>query len=155
MTRGFKETNEEINKMNAEDTFDAGYPDGNPKTALGSKKPDLTVVPPAGLLHLSLAMMNGAEKYGAFNWRDSPISSRVYLAAAMRHLLECLDGDNFSTDTVAAGQPVHHLGHVMACCAIYLDAMELGTLNDNRPSTGPAGKMIENYNLRKDFRNAS
>lgn len=128
------------------------YPDGNPKTLMGAKKPDISVVPPAGILHLATAMMNGAAKYGPFNWRDKPISTRPYIAAAQRHLLAYLDGEEFSQDTTAAGAPVHHLGHVMACCAILLDAYEAGALNDNRPSVkGPAGDMIEHFNLGGTF----
>ena len=97
-------------------------------------------------------MMNGAEKYGPFNWRDAPISYRPYLAAAMRHLASCLDGEDFSQDTVLAELPVHHLGHVMACCAIALDAIECGTMNDNRPKVkGRTGSMIEEYNRSKQF----
>jgi hypothetical protein len=127
-----------------------GYPDGNPKTAAGMKKPDLSVVPPVALLHLATAMMNGANKYGPFNWRDQPISYRPYLAAAMRHLASCLDGEDFSADTVEAGLPVHHLGHVMACCAIVLDAIHCGTITDNRPSVpGQTGAAIELYNVEK------
>lgn len=121
--------------------------DGNPKTARGAKKPDLSVVPPSALLHLATAMMNGADKYGPFNWRDQPVSSRVYVAAAMRHLASYLDGEDFSADTIEAGKPVHHLGHVMACCAIILDAGHCQTLNDNRPGVaGLTGRLIENFN---------
>lgn len=127
-----------------------GYPDGNPKTAAGMKKPDLSVVPPVALLHLATAMMNGANKYGPFNWRDQPISYRPYLAAAMRHLASCLDGEDFSADTVEAGLPVHHLGHVMACCAILLDAIHCETITDNRPKVpGKTGEAIERYNSDK------
>lgn len=126
------------------------YPDGNPKTAMGMKKPDLSVVPPVALLHLATAMMNGANKYGPFNWRDQPISYRPYLAAAMRHLASCLDGEDFSADTVEAELPVHHLGHVMACCAIALDAIHCGTINDDRPKVpGQTGEAIERYNREK------
>lgn len=130
----------------------AGYPDGNPKTLMGAKKPDLSVVPPVALLHLATAMMNGAEKYGPFNWRDQSISYRPYLAAAMRHLASCLDGEDFSTDTIETGLPVHHLGHVMACCSIILDAVHCGTMNDNRPKVpGQTGQAIELYNEKKQL----
>jgi hypothetical protein len=123
-----------------------GYPDGNPKTLMGAKKPDPSVVPPIGILHLATAMMNGAEKYGPFNWRGNNISTRPYIAAALRHLFAYLDGEEYSADTVAAGRPVHHLGHVMACCAIVLDAKAVGQLNDNRPEVpGTSGASIENY----------
>jgi hypothetical protein len=129
----------------------SGYQDGNPKTAQGAKKPDLSVVPPAGILHMSLAMMQGAEKYGPFNWRENSVAVRVYVAAIMRHALEYLDGEDFSADSVAAGLPVHNLGHVMACCAILLDAYETGNLIDNRPRGGAATRMIEAYNDNKRF----
>lgn len=127
------------------------YPDGNPKTAAGAKKPDLTVIPPTALLHLATAMMNGEAKYGLYNWRDIPVSSRPYIAAAMRHLLAYLDGEEFSADTVETGRPVHHLAHVMATCAIVLDAMEVGALNDNRGTPGCSGDMIERYNSNGTF----
>lgn len=130
---------------------EGGYPDGNPKTAAGAKKPDLTVIPPTSLLHLATAMMNGEAKYGLYNWRESPISSRPYIAAALRHLLAYLDGEDFSQDTVEAGKPVHHLAHVMATCAIVLDAMEVGVLNDNRGAPGKAGDMVEHYNKNGVF----
>lgn len=125
----------------------ASYPDGNPKTLMGAKKPDPSVIPPIAILHLATAMMNGAEKYGPFNWRDQPISVRPYVAAALRHLLAFLDGEDYSTDTLETGHPVHHLGHVMACCAIVLDAMSVGTISDNRPAVkGVTGEAIERYN---------
>lgn len=125
------------------------YPDGNPKTLMGAKKPDLSVVPPVGILHLATAMMNGADKYGPFNWREQNISTRPYYAAALRHLFAYLDGEQFSADTVAAGKPVHHLAHVMACCAILLDAESCDQLNDNRPKSGAAGALIELYSEEK------
>ena len=119
----------------------AAYPDGNPKTLIGAKKPDLSLVPPPALIHLATAMQNGADKYGPYNWREKRISTRVYIAACMRHLLQFLDGEDF--DPISH---VHHLGHAMACLAIVLDADEIGMLNDNRPSfSGAAGIMIRQF----------
>lgn len=139
--------------------------DGNPKTAMGAAKPDLSVIPPISLLHLALAMMNGDVKYGAFNYREKEVSSRVYVAAAMRHLLSYLDGEDFSADTVYGAfmfeeDPVrnpqiaktHHLGHVMACCAIVLDAEACGMLLDNRPGKGTAGAAIEQFIATRTFK---
>ena len=129
-----------------EERVSTPYPDGNPKTAQGAKKPDLSVVPASAWLHLATAMMNGSVKYGPYNYRDQPVSARTYIAAAMRHLLAYLDGEDFSADTVEAGLPVHHLAHVMACCAILLDTTECQTLLDNRPTVkGRAGPMVEEY----------
>lgn len=112
----------------------------NPKDALGLAKVDLSVVPPAAELHLASAMMDGAAKYGAFNWRENAVIGRVYIAAARRHLLQYLDGEDH--DPVSG---VHHLGHAMACCAIILDAAATGNLEDNRPLPGAAGRMIRGW----------
>jgi len=118
----------------------------NPKDALGMAKPDLSVIPPSAELHLASAMMDGAVKYGPFNWREKNVRGRVYIAAARRHLLQYLDGED--TDPTS---DVHHLGHAMACCAIILDAYESGTLVDDRPKPGAAGNMIRGFEVKKKF----
>lgn len=110
---------------------DGGYPDGNPKTTYGEKKPGFDAIPPSALLHLGAAMNNGKEKYGAMNWRHSEVSATVYYNAALRHLLAWFDGEEYAEDS-----GVHHLAHVMACMSILLDAREQSTLNDNRPNPG-------------------
>lgn len=100
----------------------------------------MSVVPPDALVHLMRAMQNGAEKYGAFNWRDKTVSATVYYDAALRHLMSWFDGEKAASDS-----GVHHLGHVMACCAILLDAEENGCLNDNRPKPGQFAGLISRY----------
>jgi hypothetical protein len=113
-------------------------PDDNPKTRFGVQKPSMSNVPPVALLALMAAMKDGRGKYGQMNWRDDKVSSEIYYDAAMRHLLAWLDGEDFAPDS-----GVHHLGHVMACCAIILDATSLAMLNDNRPKKGMFGAMLE------------
>ena len=115
-------------------------PDSNPKTAVGLTKPSLRAIPPAALLHLGRAMSNGEGKYGLFNWREHAVSSSVYYDAAMRHLLAWWDGENEAADS-----GVHHLAHVMACCAIVLDAHASGKLNDNRGLPGAFPELVEGY----------
>ena len=110
---------------------DQTYPDDNPKTVLGLRKPAMSCVPPVALLHLSHAMMNGEQKYGRMNWREHTVSSSVYYDAAMRHLMAWFDGETYAPDSGA-----HHLGHVMACCAILLDGESLAVLNDDRNTFG-------------------
>lgn len=112
------------------------YPDGNPKTAMGALKVPLHLVPPSATHHLALAFKDGAAKYGPYNWRDKGVSASVYIAAAMRHMDAFRDGEDLSRDA-----QVHHLGHVMACCAIVLDAMSVGMLNDDRPTKGAAADL--------------
>ncbi len=115
-----------------------GYPDNNPKTAEGAKKPDLSNIPPSAILALAGAMSLGAKKYGPFNWREHQISSSVYYSACMRHLMQWWDGEDIDPES---GQT--HLAHAMACLALTIDAGTLGKLNDNRPGNhGAASKLI-------------
>ena len=50
---------EQAEKNNLDDT--------NPKDLLGIKKPPISLIPSAGLIHEAMAMKNGAAKYGPFN----------------------------------------------------------------------------------------
>ena len=47
------------------------------------------------------------------------------------------DGENKAADS-----GIHHLGHVMACASILLDAESCGQLNDDRPLPGKAAVAI-------------
>jgi hypothetical protein len=118
----------------------------NPKTAFGAQKPDLSLIPPVALHHCALAFENGAAKYGPFNWRENSVEARTYVAASLRHLCDWLDGAEHSSDT---SPPVHNLGHVMACCAILLDAQELGNLIDDRPLPGKSADVLERLKASK------
>lgn len=114
----------------------SGYPDDNPKTAIGVTKAPLHLVPPVALHFTALAFKDGAAKYGPFNWREHRVSSSVYYAAALRHLSAWWDGED-----VAADSGVDHLGHVMACMAILLDAKSVDKLNDDRPLAGASAAL--------------
>lgn len=100
----------------------------NPKDLFGSSKVSITKVPHIAVLHCAHAMMNGVSKYGAYNWRDKEVLATIYVDAAIRHLGDWLEGEEDAPDS-----RVHHLGHVMACCAIILDAQAGGNLIDDRP----------------------
>ncbi|MAD95805.1 MAG: hypothetical protein CMB99_00615 [Flavobacteriaceae bacterium] len=122
-------------------------PAKNPKTAIGRTKPAMvSVIPTASLLHLGEVMKLGATKYGPFNWRETPVPAEVYVDAAMRHLLSWFDGEDRDPES-----GMSHLGHVMACCAIIIDAQENGMLDDNRPKAGRVGQMIANFQDHGDF----
>ncbi len=112
--------------------------DTNPKSIFGSQKPQLDKIPGIALLHLAGAMALGASKYGPFNWRKDPVSTSTYIAAARRHLMQWWDGVE-DMDEESANS---HLGAVMACCAILLDAQACGTLVDDRPPPAPVTEVI-------------
>lgn len=102
----------------------------NPKDLQGLKKVSLTKLPAVAQVHGAHAMMNGAERYGPYNWRAKKVIASIYVDAALRHL-----GAWFEGEEAAADSGVHHLGHAIACCAILLDAQETGNLVDDRPVT--------------------
>lgn len=101
----------------------------NPKDLFGSVKVSFTKVSAIALAHCAFAMMDGARKYGPYNWRAKPVIVSIYIDAAMRHILAFFEGERLASDSKA-----HHLGHAMACCAILLDAEAHGCLIDDRPN---------------------
>ncbi|RMF57068.1 MAG: hypothetical protein D6746_11605, partial [Bacteroidetes bacterium] len=60
----------------------------NPKDRCATKKVDPALVPPALVLHAAVALEEGSDKYGPFNWRDpqTPVRASVYYGAMIRHL---------------------------------------------------------------------
>jgi Domain of unknown function (DUF5664) len=112
----------------------------NPKDLIGLTKPRLDLVPPALEIHVARAMENGAAKFGPYNWRDKKVRATVYIAAAKRHLIQYLDGQDLASDS-----GVHHLAHAAACCGILLDAEATGSLLDDRPAKGAAAQLIEKF----------
>ena len=115
--------------------------DRNPKTGSGRKKPNLALVPPSAVIHLSTAFMDGAEKYGPYNWRKTGVSMMVYLRALSSHYQLFLDGEDYDPKT-----RVHHLAYVMANCAIILDGMtRQGVMVDDRPAPGAAAELTERF----------
>jgi hypothetical protein len=124
------------------------YPDDNPKTIYGVKKPPVSAIPPSAIIHLGQAMAEGERKYGLVNWRDKAVSASVYYNAAFRHLLEWRDGANTDVDVDPVtgedkGSGLNPLAHVMACCAIILDAECQGTLNDDRGIPGKVHELMQ------------
>lgn len=117
--------------------MNAAYPDNNPKTAIGSKKPGTAAIPPIAIIAMGRAMRDGEIKYGRFNWRDKTVTTSVYTDAIDRHMLAFRDGEDLASDS-----GVEHLAHVMACCSILLDAMSVGNLNDDRRRDGKVSELI-------------
>lgn len=102
------------------------YP--NPKDVLGSLKLPLSLVPQTAIAQCSLALLDGALKYGRWNWRKTPIRVSVYLDACRRHLAKFEAGVETDPDS---GLP--HLAHAMATIVILMDAIACGRFIDDRP----------------------
>lgn len=128
--------------LNTEETdIQLKLPDANLKTAAAVGKPTMSAVPPVALLALGAAMQNGVDKYRKYNWREAGASSSVFYDAMMRHLIAWYSGED-----TAADSKIHHLAHLMAGCAIILDAELHGKLNDDRNGSG-----FEDEHIKKIF----
>ncbi len=112
----------------------------NPKDLLGQHKVSLSLVPASSLIYEALAMKNGADKYGPFNWRGNKVQLMIYIDACLRHIYSFVDGENDAQDS-----KVPHLAHAKACLGIIIDAMCTGNLIDNRPSKGKAVELLEKF----------
>lgn len=112
----------------------------NPKDLIGASKPNLGLIPPTALPHISMALMYGAFKYGPYNWRneDKKVGVMTYCAAAKRHIDSYIDGEDVASDSL-----VNHLAHAAAGIMIVIDAIENGFAIDDRPEKGHAGKVYD------------
>lgn len=110
----------------------------NPKDLVGSTKVSISKLPVIAVVQGAMAMMDGAGKYGPYNWRDKEVVASIYVDAALRHLYCWFEGQEDASDS-----KVHHLGHAIACCAILLDAQATGNLVDDRPLLYQDGEVIE------------
>lgn len=119
----------------------AWTPSKNNKDAAAEGKPTTHCVPSIAVLALGAAMADGESKYGKFNWRDSNVTASVFYNAMMRHLLDWNQGEDFATDS-----GIHHLAHLMAGCAIILDAISNDVFVDNRskPEKGSVTRDMKN-----------
>lgn len=112
----------------------------NPKyiEALKSGKVDYSCIPWPVIQRVAVAMNEGAEKYGRFNFREDDIEARTYIAAICRHLfgdpstgsLGWVNGEDIDEES---GE--HHLAKVIACCMLVIDAQDHDKLIDNRLET--------------------
>ena len=80
------------------------------------------------------------------NWRKDPVTASTYYDAMQRHMLAWQDGEDHAADS-----GLLHLAHVMANCAILIDAAACGTLIDDRTDDGMnAASHVIAYLTHKD-----
>lgn len=99
----------------------------DPKGEVGKTKPQLHLIPQASLIEQAKALQCGKVKYGERNWVQNKVCQSTYVAAIMRHTAAFQEGEDLDPESGAS-----HLGHIMAGCAIILDAAKAGTLVDDR-----------------------
>jgi hypothetical protein len=98
----------------------------NPKDMISSDKVPLHLWPETATVHASLALLEGALKYGRSNWRHAGARASVYYDAARRHLNRWFEGEELDESGAS------NLGHALACIGILVDSAEAGKLVDDR-----------------------
>jgi hypothetical protein len=119
----------------------------NPKQAQGIKKVPFHVIPSNVVAEVGLALLEGALKYGSYNYRAIGVRSSTYYDACLRHLSAWFNGEDIDPETVSydeAGQPIqgsgiHHITKAMACLVVLRDSQMYGNINDDRPPRMPDG----------------
>lgn len=114
----------------------------NPKDILGVNRTPLWLIPGPAKIHQALAHLDGAKKYGPYNWRTEGVCASIYISGIGRHLDDYLDGEDYAHDS-----QVHHLGHLIAGANIILDSLAQGNFIDDRPPPAPTAQMHEQTKL--------
>jgi hypothetical protein len=112
--------------------------DTNPKDAIGATKAPLSLVPDTARVAMAMGFLEGATKYGRYNWRAAGVRASIYMDAAQRHLAKWWNGEDIDPDS---GLP--HLAKAMCCLAVLVDAAECDKLSDDRPPRAPVAEMID------------
>ncbi len=114
----------------------------NPKQACGERKAPITTVPAQVLTEVGLAMLEGARKYGAYNYRAAGVRASTYVDAVWRHLfLQWWDqGEDLDEDS-----GLSHVTKAIACLVVLRDSMLQKQMTDDRPPRTLEGR-VEYFN---------
>jgi len=110
-------------------------PAPNPKQAMGDAKIQLQLVPSSVEIAIANGLIEGAIKYGPWNWRDQPVMLMTYVGSMKRHMAAWIEGEEIDPD----GNGKTHLEGAIASLAILIDAISCGTFIDNRPTVKDNG----------------
>lgn len=106
----------------------------NPKQALGIKKVPFHVIPSTVQAELGLALLEGALKYGSYNWRAVGVRGSTYIDALSRHLSAWWNGEDIDPES-----GISHITKAIACLTVMRDSQIYGNFNDDRPPRMPDG----------------
>mgnify|MGYP007099646832 CR=1 FL=1 len=113
----------------------------NPKDTIGSDKIPFHLWPETATVLGTMALLDGALKYGRGNWRHDGARASIYYDACRRHLNKWFEGEDLDPDSGLA-----HMAHALACLAILVDAREQGVLVDDRQYAAFPGRYADLVN---------
>jgi hypothetical protein len=110
------------------ETNDRRTKDTNPKDAIGSSKVPPSRIPPQVLGEVALGLLEGACKYGGYNWRIAGVRASVYYDASRRHIDAFWEGQDIDPDS-----GLSHITKAIAGLIVLRDSMLQGNWVDDRP----------------------
>lgn len=102
----------------------------NPKEQASIKKAPLSYLPLTVISEVGVALLEGALKYGAFNFRADGIHASESFNAAQRHLFAWWEGEDIDADS-----GLHQVTKAIAALVVLRDAIMQGKILDNRPQS--------------------
>lgn len=119
------------------DELPAGSKPSNPKDIIGSSKLPLHLCPTTLIAGVSMAMLEGAVKYGRSNFRAVGVRASIYVDALERHMKAWWEGEDIDPDS-----QLDHLFKAAACLAVLIDAKYAGKLEDDRAVKGGYHQLV-------------
>lgn len=112
----------------------------NPKDRAATSRLDLSLFPQTAIAYGALAFTEGDCKYGGYNWRVAGVRVSVYVAALLRHVFKYYNGEWADPKS-----RVPHLGNMLSCVAVIIDAYEQGKLIDDRPPVNDMAELLSQF----------
>lgn len=108
---------------------DASYKPTNPKDAVGvAKWRQFFAVPRRVLWEVGVALLEGALKYGRYNYRETGVCASIYIDAALGHIDQWVEGQDIDPDS-----GLSHITKAIASLVVLRDGMLHGNFTDDRP----------------------
>lgn len=107
----------------------------NPKDAIGSRKArSWSSISWHVLREVSIAMLEGAMKYGRHNYRPAGVRASVYYDACLDHMTKFWEGEDIDPDS-----KLSHVTKAITSLVVLRDSMISGNWVDDRPprTVGP------------------
>lgn len=103
--------------------------DTNPKDGVGTRKwRQYATVPACVLWEVGVGMLEGALKYGRYNYRIAGVRASVYTDAAKGHIDQWTEGEDLDPDS-----RLSHITKAICSLVVLRDAMINNKLVDDRP----------------------
>jgi hypothetical protein len=100
----------------------------NPKEAIGKTKTQFHLVPPRVIKEVAEALTEGANKYGAYNFREAGVTYSTYYSSTWRHLEAWFEGEDIDPES-----GLSHVTKAIGGLIVLRDSMLEGNSRDDRP----------------------